>query len=75
MRTKITIVFETHGLGTVRQANEWSNELLDKIAEALELPGLFELFRWHGVPLRRRSVFAYPDISFQLYGKLLARAM
>jgi hypothetical protein len=38
MRTKITIVFETHGPGTVQQANEWSNELLDKIAEALELP-------------------------------------
>jgi hypothetical protein len=38
MRTKITIVFETHGVGTVQQANEWSNELLDKIAEAMELP-------------------------------------
>jgi hypothetical protein len=24
-------------------------------------------------PLQGRSVFAYPDISFQLYGKLLAR--
>lgn len=38
MRTKITIVFETHGLGTIQQHNEWNNDLLDKIAEALELP-------------------------------------
>jgi hypothetical protein len=25
MRTKIAIVFVTHGLGTVQQASEWSN--------------------------------------------------
>ena len=37
LRTDITIVFETHGLGTIQQSNERSNELLEKIAEALEL--------------------------------------
>jgi hypothetical protein len=38
MRTKITIVFETHGLGTIQQVNEWNDELLGRVAEALELP-------------------------------------
>ena len=38
MRTKITIIFETHGLGTVEQSNEWNHELLEKVAEVLELP-------------------------------------
>jgi tryptophan synthase alpha subunit len=37
MRTKITIVFETHGLGTVEQYNEWNEDLLEKIANVLEL--------------------------------------
>jgi hypothetical protein len=32
MRTKITIVFESHGVGTVDQHNDWSNNLLEKIA-------------------------------------------
>jgi len=30
MRTKMTIVFDTHGYGTIEQHNEWNNELLDK---------------------------------------------
>jgi hypothetical protein len=38
MRTKITIVFETHGLGTVDQHNDWSNELRERIWTALEIP-------------------------------------
>jgi hypothetical protein len=38
MRKKITIIFETHGLGTVEQHNDWNNELLEKIAKVLELP-------------------------------------
>jgi hypothetical protein len=38
MRTKITIVFETHGLGTVDQHNDWSNELRERIWKALEIP-------------------------------------
>ena len=37
MRTKITIVFETHGLGTVQQLNEWNDDLLEQVAKALEL--------------------------------------
>ena len=38
MRTKITIVFDTHGSGTVEQLNEWNNNLLERIAFALRLP-------------------------------------
>jgi hypothetical protein len=30
MRTRITIVFETHGLGTVEQHNDWNEDLLEK---------------------------------------------
>jgi hypothetical protein len=37
MRTKITIIFETHGLGTIQQLNEWNEELLEVVAKALEL--------------------------------------
>jgi hypothetical protein len=32
------ILFDTHGLGTVQQHNDWSNELLERIARALEVP-------------------------------------
>ena len=38
MRTKITIVFESHGLGTADQHNDWNNQLLERIANALGLP-------------------------------------
>jgi hypothetical protein len=37
MRTKITIIFETHGLGTIQRLNEWNEELLEVVAKALEL--------------------------------------
>jgi hypothetical protein len=38
MRTKITIIFDTHNSGTVEQLNEWNNNLLERIANALEIP-------------------------------------
>ena len=38
MRTKITIIFESHGLGPATQDNDWRNELGDAVYNALELP-------------------------------------
>ena len=38
MRTKITIVFERHGFGTVHQHDDWGRDLLERIAFALRLP-------------------------------------
>jgi hypothetical protein len=38
MRTKITIVFETYGSGTVHQHDDWGRDLLERIAFALRLP-------------------------------------
>jgi hypothetical protein len=38
MRTKITIIFESYGSGTLAQRREWNEKLLEEIAEALELP-------------------------------------
>jgi hypothetical protein len=38
MRTKITIVFETHGTdASGDRVNAWDHELLEKIADVLEL--------------------------------------
>jgi hypothetical protein len=38
MRTKITIVFETHGTDPSNdRINAWNHELLEKIADALKL--------------------------------------
>ena len=38
MRTKVTIVFETYGLGTADQHNDWGRDLLERISFALRLP-------------------------------------
>lgn len=37
MRAKITIIFETHGQGTVEQDNDWLSELSDLLEEKSEL--------------------------------------
>jgi|SRR6516164_9009565 len=38
MRTKITIIFESHGSGTVHQHDDWGRDLLERISFALRLP-------------------------------------
>lgn len=43
MRTKITIIFESHGLGTATQDNDWEDELLNQVGQRLKsVEGFFE---------------------------------
>lgn len=57
MRAKITIIFQTHGMGTPDQHNDWNNELLDKIADA-----------WFYQNLQTTNILSSPSVLLLLNG-------
>jgi hypothetical protein len=61
MRTKITIIFESHGLGTATQDNDWRNELGDAVYKALELPD--QAYRRGQYPLVTFDVVAVEKLA------------